>query len=102
MQEARCRTKRPMILKMSAFLLILAVLLLLASAALAQGNHDLAWRVIAGGSGRMASAGHTLMGTAGQPFGGTMSLSSSPALCSGFWCGAIAQYHVYLPLTIKN
>ncbi len=101
MQDARYR-KRKMIPKISAICLVLAALLLLASVAWAQGNHDLSWRVIAGGSERLTSTGHTLMGTVGQSYIGTTALGSSHTLCSGFWCGAIAEYRIYLPLTVKN
>jgi len=102
MQEARCRTKHKMVPKVSAVFPILTALLLLTSVALAQGNHDLSWHVIAGGGGRMTSTSHTLMGTVGQPYVGTMTVGSSSALCSGFWCGAIAGYRIYLPLVMKN
>jgi len=82
----------------------LCVLVLFAPAipTLAQSGYDLAWHVIGGGGGRMTSTSHTLMGTVGQPFVGTMTVGSSSALCSGFWCGAIAGYRIYLPLVMKN
>jgi hypothetical protein len=101
MQDARCRIKCQVIPKVGAIFPILTSLLLLTSIVLAQGSLDLSWHVVAGGGGQMQSAGHTLMGTIGQPSAGTMSGSSS-TLCSGFWCGAIAEYRIYLPLTAKN
>jgi hypothetical protein len=86
--------------------LALAACLALALPVLAQvsSNYDLSWHVIAGGGGKMASAGHTLAGTSGQPVIGAM--SSSPGghtLCSGFWCGAAAETggQVYLPLVLR-
>ncbi len=101
MQEARCRIKRKMIPKGSAVFLMLIALFVLASVALAQSSYDLSWHVIAGGGGQMQSAGYTLMGTSGQPVAGAMQ-GSNYNLCSGFWCGTIAEYRVYLPLTLKN
>ena len=102
MQDAtRCRAKCKVIPKVCAVLSIPTALLLLAAVALAQGSYDLSWRVIAGGGGQMQSAGYTLMGTIGQPAAGMMQ-SSSHSLCSGFWCGAVAEYRIYLPLTLKD
>jgi len=87
--------------------LVLAALLLLALAlpVLAQvsSNYDLSWHVIAGGGGRMESTGgHALVGTAGQALVGTMQTAGGHALCSGFWCGKMAQYRVFLPLAVRN
>ena len=101
MQEARCETKNQVVPKVVAVLLILTLLLLLTFVALAQGGYDLSWRAIAGGSGRMTSARYTLMGTVGQPLAGA-TVSSGRALCSGFWCGVVAEYHIYLPMVIRN
>jgi len=64
-------------------------------------NYDLSWHVIGGGGGQSSSAGHTLMGTVGQPLVGAVS-SGSHALCSGFWCGGVVQYRIYLPLVLRN
>jgi hypothetical protein len=87
--------------------LVLVAFLLLALAlpvlARVSSNYDLSRYVIAGGGGRMESAGgHTLLGTAGQALIGTMNTAGGHALCSGFWCGKIAQYRVYLPLAVRN
>jgi hypothetical protein len=100
MQDAGCRIKRKVILKVCEVLSILTALLLLAAVALAQGSYDLSWHVIAEGGGQMQSAGYTLMGTIGQPAAGMLQ-SSSHSLCSGFWCGTVAEYRIYLPLTLK-
>ena len=83
-------------------LAILCLSLTVAVSALAQvsANYDLSWHVIAGGGGRMASSGHTLVGTAGQPLTGPM-LSSGYTLCSGFWCSGAVSYRVYLPLVLR-
>ncbi len=80
------------------------LMLLLALPVLAQvsSNYDLSWHVIAGGGGKASSAGHTLMGTIGQPVTGRM-ISTGHALCSGFWCsGGAVQYRIYLPLVSRG
>ncbi len=70
-------------------------------------NYDLSWHVGAGGSGRMTSMSHTLLGTVGQPLVGTMPAGSGHALCSGFWCSRswfsseAGQSQVYLPIVLK-
>jgi hypothetical protein len=79
--------------------------LLLAGPVLAQvsANYDLSWHVIAGGGGRMESAGHTMWGTLGQPASGPLA-STDHTLCAGFWRGgAVAVRHqLYLPLTLRG
>jgi hypothetical protein len=104
MQNARHRTQRqvvPLLRQAVAALAILMVILLLASVALAQGNYDLSWRVIAGGSRQMQSASYTMMGTVGQPLAGLMG-NSRHSLGSSFWSGAAAEYRVYLPIVVRN
>ena len=83
--------------------LALAACLALAAPVLAQvsANYDLSWHVIAGGGGQMESAGHTMLGTIGQPAVGSMT-SGSHALCSSFWCGVLPGYRIYLPLVLRN
>ena len=79
--------------------------LAMAVPALAQvsANYDLRWHVVAGGGGRMESAGgHTLIGTAGQQVVGPIA-SSGHTLCSDFWCGSVAaRRDAHLPLIMKN
>ena len=84
--------------------LVVCLVLAVAVPVLAQvsSNYDLSWGVVAGGSGRMESAGgHAVLGSAGQPLAGSMMTSGGHALCSGFWCGA-AAYRVYLPMVVRN
>jgi hypothetical protein len=101
MQDAKCRKKRQVTLALIACLL-LALALAVPVLAQVSSNYDLSWHVIAGGGGRMESAGgHTLLGTAGQALVGQMS-SSGHSLCSGFWCSAVEGYRVYLPLVVRN
>jgi hypothetical protein len=65
-------------------------------------NYDLSWYHIAGGGGKMESAGHTMHGTLGQPLTGA-SISSGHTLCSGFWCGVGSQeFRVYVPLALRS
>jgi len=66
-------------------------------------SSDLSWHVIAGGGGRMESAGHTLLSTVGQPLVGAAS-SSDHTLCSGFRCSGIVTptEFVYLPVVTKS
>jgi hypothetical protein len=84
-------------------ILALVACLALAIPALAQVSaiYDLSWHTIAGGSGKMNSAQHTLYGTVGQPATGQAS-SSGHTLCSGFWCsGETGDHQVYLPLVLR-
>lgn len=83
--------------------LVLVACLALAVPVLAQvsANFDLSWHVIAGGGGKMAGTQYTLQGTTGQPVIGPAA-GSGHTLCSGFWCGAGAEYRVYLPLVVRS
>ncbi len=87
------------------FIFLLALCLLLAVPVLAQvsASFDLSWHVIAGGGGSSSGAGHTLTGSVGQPWAGSM-VGGGQRLCSGFWCGGAAaqSYRVYLPLALRN
>ena len=74
---------------------------LLASVALAQGMPAIPWSVIGGGGGHAEAAPYALDGTLGQPIVG-QAASLPYDLCAGFWCGAAAQYRVYLPLVLRN
>jgi len=83
--------------------LAVAAGLALAIPVLAQvsASYDLSWHVIAGGGGRMGSAGYILEGTMGQPVTGRA--PGGYTLCSGYWCaGADYGYTVYLPLVLRN
>ena len=85
---------------------VLFLLLLLSVAALAHaqtgGGYDLTWSSVDGGGWMFsASGGYSLGGTAGQPDAGVMN-NGGYSLVGGFWSGAIAQYKIYLPVTLKN
>ncbi len=83
-----------------ATLLVLLALFLLTGAALAQGAPNVNWSVIGGGGGRAEAAPYALDGTVGQPIVGRVG-NSPYDLCAGFWCGAAAQYRIYLPLVLR-
>jgi hypothetical protein len=106
MQDARCRIQEAGHRRLKGCLVLVTLLLLaLVVPVLAQvsSNYDLWWHAIAGGGGRMESAGgHTVLGTTGQALIGTMKAGSGHTLCSSFWCGTMEQYRVYLPLVVCN
>ncbi|MEA3377088.1 MAG: hypothetical protein U9R72_12930 [Chloroflexota bacterium] len=76
--------------------------LLLAGPVLAQvsANDGLSWHVVAGGTGRIESAGHTMWGTMGQFASGPMA-STDHTLCGGFWC-LPSHHRIYLPLILRG
>jgi hypothetical protein len=84
-------------------LLILAALLLFASAATASNSatYTLAPEVLASGGQAASSANYSFVSTLGQPLIGSNS-SATYSTCSGFWCEIPAQYTVMLPLVLKN
>jgi len=93
--------------------LILATLLLLTSAVLAQSgdgtsarlsaSYDLSWWTVDGGGYTFSTGGaYTLGGTIGQPEAGVLT-GGDYTLGGGFWGGGAvaAEYNVYLPLILK-
>jgi len=88
----------------SRFLLLAALLSLLASVALAQmgGGYDLTWSTVDGGGYTWSEGGgYSLGGTVGQPDAGVLS-GGDYTLAGGFWGGAVAHYSIYLPLVLRN
>ena len=66
------------------------------------GSYDLTWSTIDGGGYMFSTGGnYSLGGTLGQPDAGALG-GGSYTLAGGFWSGMIAQYHIYLPVTLKN
>ena len=87
-------------MKRMAIFATMAVLLLLASVALAQDTPDIFWSVIGGGGGHAENTLYALEGTVGQAIVGQ--ISSVPYKnCAGFWC-AWEGFQLYLPLVLKN
>jgi hypothetical protein len=82
---------------------LLAVFLLLVGPATAMESDNFAinWDVMGGGGEPIASDNFALNGTIGQ---GVIGLKSSTnySLCSGYWCGAVLEYAIYLPLVLRN
>jgi hypothetical protein len=93
-------------MKRTAVFITLAVLLLLASVALAgpgSDGYNLSWWTVDGGGTTSAGgSGYTLGGTAGQPDAAVWS-GGDYTLAGGFWGGAAAgPYAVYLPLVVRS
>jgi len=89
-------------MKTTLGLLILAALLLFASAA-AAGNsatYTLTPDVSASGGRIASSPNYSFVSTLGQPLIGSSS-SAAYSTCSGYWCEIAATYQVYLPLVLK-
>ncbi|MGC9398379.1 MAG: hypothetical protein ACP5HM_04515 [Anaerolineae bacterium] len=74
-------------------------LLLISAQVLTAGGSP--WHVIAGGGGRNTVENTTLRGTIGQAVAGEVS-NTDHQLCSGFWCGAMVEYNLYLPLVLRE
>lgn len=81
------------------FGLFLVLGLLIVSAQVVAAD-DGPWHVIAGGGGHSTVEGGTVRGTIGQAFVDVAS-HNGHQLCSGFWCGAMVEYHIYLPLVLR-
>jgi hypothetical protein len=84
-----------------ATLIALAAVLILVGVVWADGLPTIDWWVIGGGGSSVSSGSYSLSGTVGQPIMGA-DLSGTRYLCSGFWCGAMPEYHVYLPLILRS
>jgi hypothetical protein len=88
----------------SRFLLLVVLLSLLASVALAQsgGGYDLTWSTVDGGGYTWSEGGgYSLGGTIGQPDAGVLS-GGGYILAGGFWSSAVVRYGIYLPLILRN
>ncbi len=68
----------------------------------AVASYEVSWYTIDGGGVMNASGGaYSLSGTIGQPDAGALS-GGSYTLAGGFWGGAVIDYKVFLPLTLKS
>ena len=85
--------------------LALALSLLVAGLALANGGVERLREVLGGGASNSAAAGGiALRATLGQPVVGVIS-SGDVTLGQGFWHGGVAAgggYEIYLPLVLRN
>jgi hypothetical protein len=89
-------------MKRLIFVVLIALLFIVASTALAQSSgYDLTRNTIDGGGGDSIGGGYTLVGTIGQPDAGTAMTGGGFTLAGGFWISGAGQYHVYLPVVIK-
>lgn len=86
--------------------LVLALVLLLASRALAMSsaNYKLEWftPLTSGGGGPASSAHYAVNFTVGQSAIGANLTSTNYRGCLGYWCGTGGDYRVYLPLVLRN
>ena len=85
-------------------LCLLCGLLLVGRALAMQSEHyRLDWftPLTGGGGGPASSAHYAVNFTVGQSAIGA-SASTHYKGCLGYWCGAAAQYRVYLPLVLRN
>ena len=92
--------------RVSAYLVGLVVvfgLAILVLPVLAQGGYELSWWTVDGGGGLLSdsSSGYALVGTVGQSDAKVWS-GDGYTLAGGFWGGALIDYTVYLPLTLKD
>jgi hypothetical protein len=87
-----------------AGILLALGLLLLSSAALAQGGYTLVRWTVDGGGGTSGGGGYTLGTTIGQPDPGWLA-EGGYTLAGGFWGGGAAtppEYVIYLPLVMRS
>jgi hypothetical protein len=84
---------------------LLFALLMLTSSALAMrsNNYWLDWftPLTSSGGGPAGSANYAVNLTIGQTVVGSASSPSYQA-CLGYWCGAVGQWRVYLPLVLRE
>jgi len=83
---------------------MLVILFLLAGRALAMRSEHywLDWFVpLTGSGGAASSTNYAVNFTVGQSAIGAYT-SANYRACLGYWCGAGAQYRVYLPLVLRN
>lgn len=99
MQIPGYRMKRETLLVLIACLLAVALPVLAQS----QADYDLSLHVLAAGGGRMAGAGYTLLGTAGQPVAGSAG-GDGYTMGGGFLGGGelTIVYTTYLPLILRD
>ena len=87
------------------FLLLVLAASLAVSTALAQpqaAGYDLFWWTVDGGGATSSTGdGYSLGGTAGQPDASVWA-GSGYTLAGGFWRGATVEYHVFLPLALRE
>lgn len=94
--------------RITAIVIPVLALLLLASITFAQGGYDLSWWTVDGGGDTFSQGGsYSLGGTIGQPDAGVLMDGGSYTLAGGFWGGGgLAEEpgsnDIYLPIILKN
>ena len=101
MAKGRLKQKRYLWFAVALAVLLLAIATGLAVAA---GDPDLGWHVVASGGGGSSGGGYQLDGTAGQAAAGIMT-GGDYELGSGFWGGGEltrAAYGIHLPIVVRE
>ena len=90
-------------MKTHVLTLALALALLVAGLALANGSLEWPRQVLGGGASDSAAGGVALRATLGEPVVGVVSTGGGDVtLGQGFWHGGVvARYGVYLPLVLR-
>jgi hypothetical protein len=91
------------ILLIVAGLLIGSLALTGAALAMDSPGYRLDWfaPLTSSGGGTARSTNYAINVTVGQTVVGA-SESASHAVCLGYWCGGDVEYHIYLPLVLRN
>jgi hypothetical protein len=88
--------------KIVLVILMLGLLASISGVMLAPAAYDLSRYVIAGGGSRVQGTNYGVIGTMGQGVVGDHGVSAHYGACSGFWCGGIPPYRIFLPLVLRN
>jgi hypothetical protein len=87
--------------KMVILVLVLALILALTGAALANSSLARPREVLGGGASDSAAGEVTLRATLGQPVVGVVS-GAGVTLSQGFWHGGALGYDIYVPLVLRR
>jgi hypothetical protein len=85
--------------------LVILLLAILTTAALAADGFDLSWWTVDSGGERLSSTSYQLDGTAGQPDSNATLSSGGFTLSGGYWAGHAGQVtgsYIYMPLVVKE
>lgn len=88
--------------KIILVILMLGALMSTAGVMLAPAAYDLSRYVIAGGGSRVQGTSYGVVSTMGQGVVGNHGASAHYGACSGFWCGGVPQFRVFLPVVLRN
>ena len=82
--------------------LMLCSLALVSAVLLAPTAYEMGRHVIAGGGDRIQGTNYGVVSTIGQGVVGEHGTSASYGACSGFWCGGVPKFKLYLPVILRN